>query len=619
MADARILVVEDEAIVARNIKHRLERLGYTVPSIARTGQEALDQAEDTQPDLVLMDVRLQGEIDGIEAADKIRSRLDVPVVYLTGYADETTLQQAKITEPFGYILKPFEARELRGTIEMALHKHAVDSQVRESEAWFRAVFETARDPIFIKDRSLRYTRVNPAMEELFGIPAKELVSRRDGDLFGDGAELSAEEADASVLGGQIIEQEHTAQIRGETRTFHVVRVPMQDRTGEITGLCGIARDISERKSTEETLRRRNRELALLNQVGLAFNSTLDHDQVLITVLEKARSLLKVVACSIWLTNPETMQVVCRQAAGPGSVVVRGWRLAMGEGIVGWVAQHGESVILPDLEADERHFREVDERTGVLLRSVLSVPLRVRESVIGVIQVMDTDPGRFSAADLPFVESLASAAAIAIDNAQLYREADRLRAYNENIVQSMEEGILLEDASGVIAFANPKASELLDYSPQELIGRHWKEIVAPDYVPQVEDEAAKRPRGIASRYEAALLTKDEDRLPVIISARPLFEDERFAGVLSVFTDITERVQAEQEREALIADLREALARVKMLSGLLPICSSCKKIRDERGRWHYLEEYIHDHSEADFSHGLCPDCARQLYPEFFQEEE
>jgi PAS domain S-box-containing protein len=502
---------------------------------------------------------------------------------------------------------------------MALYKHAADKHLRESEAWFRAVFETAQDPIFIKDRELRYARVNPAMEKLFGVSAQELIGRRDTELFDDGDGLEAVEVDSRVLSGAIVEQEHTTRIRGETRALHVIKVPMRDRTGEITGLCGIARDITERQRAEEALRRRNRELALLNRVGLAFNSTLDHDQVLMTVLEEARGLLRVVACSIWLIDPETDQLVCRQATGPGSEIVRGWRLAMGEGIVGWVAQHGESLILPDLAVDERHFREVDEQTGVQLRSVLSVPLRVKDSVIGVIQVMDTDAGSLTSADLPLMESLASAAAIAIENARLYREADRLRAFNENIVQGMEEGILLEDESGRIVFANPKAADLLGYALSQLLGQHWKAIVAPDYVAQVENEVAKRPAGIASRYEAALLTRDKGRLPVIVSARPLFEDKRFVGVLSVFTDITERVKAEQEREALIADLRDALARVKMLSGLLPICSNCKKIRDERGHWHYLEEYIHAHSEADFSHGLCPDCARELYPEFFQEEE
>ena len=123
MANARILVVEDEGLVARDIQVRLESLGYTVPAVASYGEEAVDKSVEAQPDLVLMNIKLRGDIDGVEAAGQIRDRLDIPVVYVTGYADDATLQRAKITEPFGYILKPFETRELHATIVMALYRH----------------------------------------------------------------------------------------------------------------------------------------------------------------------------------------------------------------------------------------------------------------------------------------------------------------------------------------------------------------------------------------------------------------------------------------------------------------------------------------------------------------
>jgi hypothetical protein len=97
---------------------------------------------------------------------------------------------------------------------------------------------------------------------------------------------------------------------------------------------------------------------------------------------------------------------------------------------------------------------------------------------------------------------------------------------------------------------------------------------------------------------------------------LFENERLTGVLCAFTDITERKQAEEERERLIVELQEALAKIKTLRGFIPICASCKKVRDDEGYWHQVEVYIRDHSEAEFSHGLCPDCLKKLYPEFEQ---
>ncbi|MQY60561.1 response regulator, partial [bacterium] len=131
MNSVKILVVENEQIVADDIKFRLKRLGYAVSGIALSGEEAVKKAEEIHPDLVLMDVVLEGKMDGTEAASEISSRFNIPVVYLTAYADDKTLERAKITEPFGFILKPFEDRELYSTIEMALYHYKVGNMLKE--------------------------------------------------------------------------------------------------------------------------------------------------------------------------------------------------------------------------------------------------------------------------------------------------------------------------------------------------------------------------------------------------------------------------------------------------------------------------------------------------------
>ena len=130
MPGAQILVVEDEHIIALDIQTRLKKLGYNVPVVASTGAGAIQKAEQNRPDLVLMDIHLKGDMNGTEAAEQIRTRFDIPVIYLTAYADETTLERAKVTEPFGYVLKPFEERELHTVIEMALYRHKLDERVR---------------------------------------------------------------------------------------------------------------------------------------------------------------------------------------------------------------------------------------------------------------------------------------------------------------------------------------------------------------------------------------------------------------------------------------------------------------------------------------------------------
>jgi len=132
MADPQILVVEDEGIVATGIRNMLKSLGYAVPAVASSGKEALKKAAETHPDLVLMDIVLEGDMDGIQAAEQIRARFNVPVVYLTAYADDATVQRAKMTAPYGYLLKPFNERELHAAVEMALYKYMMEREATPS-------------------------------------------------------------------------------------------------------------------------------------------------------------------------------------------------------------------------------------------------------------------------------------------------------------------------------------------------------------------------------------------------------------------------------------------------------------------------------------------------------
>jgi PAS domain S-box-containing protein len=131
VTNVRLLIVEDEDLSARVLHECLQQLGYSVLGTAFSGEEAVLRVAETQPDLVLMDIKLQGEMDGVQAAEQIRARFDIPVIYLTGCSDDATLQRAKLTEPYGYVLKPFETRELHTHIEIALYKHATEKSLRQ--------------------------------------------------------------------------------------------------------------------------------------------------------------------------------------------------------------------------------------------------------------------------------------------------------------------------------------------------------------------------------------------------------------------------------------------------------------------------------------------------------
>jgi len=178
-----------------------------------------------------------------------------------------------------------------------------------------------------------------------------------------------------------------------------------------------------------------------------------------------------------------------------------------------------------------------------------------------------------------------------------------------------------DLQGRIVNVNCTELEMLGYDREEMIGQPvWRFIVeeAEARAQILAKLAGTRPpaRGIERTYRR----KDRTTLPVLIEDRLLLDEGgRIAGIRSIIQDVTKRKKLEEERERLIGELREALKKVKTLSGLLPICASCKKIRDDKGYWKQIEGYIEEHSEAEFSHGICPECLRKLYPQLVEDED
>lgn len=248
-----ILVVEDERIVAEDIKMRLQKLGYAVPGIVFSGEEAVKKAESMQPDLVLMDIVLEKKMNGIEAASIISSCFNIPIVYLTAYADNKTLEKAKISEPFGYILKPFEDRELYTTIEMAFYKFKIGNMLKESEERYRGVVENAHDAIYIINQD-GFQYANPAFEKLAGWKKEELCKKEFNFwniVHREDKKLIKEKKEAWKKGREVPSSYEFRIISkdGEERVVEAnsIYIGKDGNSKEI----GILRDITERKQAEE--------------------------------------------------------------------------------------------------------------------------------------------------------------------------------------------------------------------------------------------------------------------------------------------------------------------------------------------------------------------------------
>ena len=297
MPDARILIVEDEGILALDMQQRLTSLGYPIPDIASTGREAIQKATEGSPDLILMDIMLPGEIDGVTAAERIHTLFDIPIIYITAYADEDTLRRAKITEPYGYIVKPFRERELHITIDMALYKSKIEGKLKESEKRWATTLKSIGDAVIATDRSGFVTFMNAVAERLMGWKFDEIQDRRLTDVFNiinrDTRRPVENPVTRVLLEGAIVGlANHTLLINrnGGEIPIDDSAAPIKDDQGNIVGVILVFRDITERDRADQE--RETAEKAVLRakeEWERTFNTIPD----LIAILDKEHRVVRV--------------------------------------------------------------------------------------------------------------------------------------------------------------------------------------------------------------------------------------------------------------------------------------------------------------------------------------
>ena len=264
-AKPRLLIVEDEAIVVADVTIRLTHLGYEVAGTASSGEEAMALAEHLRPDLVLMDIHLQGSMDGITAALELRARCQIPVVFLTAYGEGDVFHRAKQAEPFGYILKPFEDRELRIVIEMALYKHQAERKLQDSELRHRSILETAMHGFWLADLEGRLLEVNQSYCRMSGYSAAELLGMSIADL-----EIDETAADVLAHNRRIVEfGEHRFESRHRRKDGSVFEVEVSCKYQPAQGgfIVTFLRDITALKQAQVYREMGGEVLSILNQPG----------------------------------------------------------------------------------------------------------------------------------------------------------------------------------------------------------------------------------------------------------------------------------------------------------------------------------------------------------------
>jgi putative nucleotidyltransferase with HDIG domain/PAS domain S-box-containing protein len=445
---SKILAVDNDPFVLEFLKDVLTGEGHEVLT-AKDGLSAVDVLDAHTPDIIFVDL-VMPNIDGKRLCKIIRTMRKLEGVYLVALS-ATLQEEHQNLDALGVdqciakgtleamtrdVLSAVQRRKTPMDIFHTVEEHrkkepqtpkSITEELFSIKRHFETIFERMSEGIVEISNDNRVVYANPSALSVIGIPEEKLLASPIVEIFPHKYRRMVLEIISSMDGSPC---NNTEDILVHMNGYQLMVKALAVTDGGGSSII-ILNDVTMQKEAEAVLKRRNRELELLNLSGRAFNSSLELDKVLVTVLEELRRLIDVLGSTIWLTEPETENLICQQAAGICANVLNGWRLEPGQGLAGWVAHHGESLNVHDTRIDFRHFKGVDGKTGYEIRSILGVPLISRGKPIGVIQVVDTTPGVFDSSHQTLLEWLAASAAIAIDNARLYQRArDEIRQREE---------------------------------------------------------------------------------------------------------------------------------------------------------------------------------------------
>jgi PAS domain S-box-containing protein len=452
-------------------------------------------------------------------------------------------------------------------------RERAEKDVHEASQQLKSIFNNARDVIFTLSKFGKITSLNPAFETLTGLQCTDWLRKSFAVLLHPDDVHLAVNIFRQILKG---EKPPLFELRIQSKAGKYLTgeftATAQYHQGRVEGVLGIARDVTTRKEAENALRRSEMWL------GTIFEAS--RDGIVVEYDEKIVFANRPFAQLYGYSDPNEL-----------------------------IGQHVSIVQAPE---DNERMLEFGRKRLRGEPTPMSYEFKGKRRDGAVID-LEASVATSTIDDKRYIVTIIR------DIAERKRADEVLKiqkAYFEQLFENSPEAIVVIDENDKVTRANSEFTRMFGYSKEEALGESLHDLIVPD---ELIDEARMLSRTVTSgsvSRETRRQCKDGTLLDVSILATPIRVEDDQAAFYVIYRDITEAKAAEEERIKLIHELQEALANIKTLSGLLPICSSCKNIRDDKGYWHQVEAYVQNYTEANFTHGICPDCAKKLYPEFFE---